>query len=435
MAIIDGQGTRASERIRPTRTVAEVDLRSPAPWAGDPERPAVLGMALDELRDTVRPDDRICPYSVSRIAVEFGPDADAVPPGRLGARLARAVGQGLVDRCATGGVDDPVPTKRAERRRPTPAIIPSTTVVTVERTFDRAGNESTRRRPGERRLSPTSAPTAAPRRRQRAVVRYSPDGLGGVARRELRPRGGRTGEAGTVLVLDPDPDAGGEPGLSAVTAASVAERLGFTTGLLALCSDGGLVAEIAGRPLDAVVLVIGPEPPDRVDYRTSTWLVPGRLAAAYRSKGIDVLAVSVGASMAAMAATAEQGARAVYDLHDLRSALSRLGALPVTHRPAAETGTAPPRGAEGLGLLTGAERRVLFSLTTGRAPQAIADDLVVSLATVRTHIRSVLRKLGVRSQLAAVALATSRAAPPAPSHGLPDERDHQVAAPGHVRAR
>ena len=58
--------------------------------------------------------------------------------------------------------------------------------------------------------------------------------------------------------------------------------------------------------------------------------------------------------------------------------------------------------------LTAGERRVLFYLTEGWAAQDIADELVVSLTTVRSHIRSVLRKLEVRSQLAAVAIANSR---------------------------
>ena len=58
--------------------------------------------------------------------------------------------------------------------------------------------------------------------------------------------------------------------------------------------------------------------------------------------------------------------------------------------------------------LTASERRVLYYLTKGKSAQDISGDLVVSLATVRSHIRSILRKLGVRSQLAAVAIANSR---------------------------
>lgn len=68
---------------------------------------------------------------------------------------------------------------------------------------------------------------------------------------------------------------------------------------------------------------------------------------------------------------------------------------------------APPQYRALLGL-TASERRVLYYLTQGWTAQDIADELVVSLTTVRSHIRSVLRKLGVRSQLAAVAIANGR---------------------------
>jgi DNA-binding CsgD family transcriptional regulator len=58
--------------------------------------------------------------------------------------------------------------------------------------------------------------------------------------------------------------------------------------------------------------------------------------------------------------------------------------------------------------LTASERRVLFYLTEGWTAQEVADELVVSLTTIRSHIGSVLRKLGVKSQVAAVAIANSR---------------------------
>jgi two-component system nitrate/nitrite response regulator NarL len=57
--------------------------------------------------------------------------------------------------------------------------------------------------------------------------------------------------------------------------------------------------------------------------------------------------------------------------------------------------------------LTPREREVLAALIAGRSAEQIAADDFVSLTTVRTHIRSVLAKLEVRSQLAAVALAQS----------------------------
>ena len=55
--------------------------------------------------------------------------------------------------------------------------------------------------------------------------------------------------------------------------------------------------------------------------------------------------------------------------------------------------------------LTEREAEVLAGLMHGVTVDEIADRLYVSTATVRTHVRAILRKLGVRSQLAAVARA------------------------------
>lgn len=55
--------------------------------------------------------------------------------------------------------------------------------------------------------------------------------------------------------------------------------------------------------------------------------------------------------------------------------------------------------------LTAREKDVLGELSRGKSATAIAEDAYVSLSTVRSQIRSVLLKLGVSSQLAAVARA------------------------------
>lgn len=55
--------------------------------------------------------------------------------------------------------------------------------------------------------------------------------------------------------------------------------------------------------------------------------------------------------------------------------------------------------------LTAREQAVLASIMAGESAEAIAASSYVSVATVRTQIRSILLKLGVNSQLAAVALA------------------------------
>jgi DNA-binding NarL/FixJ family response regulator len=55
--------------------------------------------------------------------------------------------------------------------------------------------------------------------------------------------------------------------------------------------------------------------------------------------------------------------------------------------------------------LTERERQVLDALIDGWSADRIATEWVVSVTTVRSQIRSILLKLGVNSQLAAVALA------------------------------
>ena len=57
--------------------------------------------------------------------------------------------------------------------------------------------------------------------------------------------------------------------------------------------------------------------------------------------------------------------------------------------------------------LTPREREVLDCLMEGMPAETIAKTSFVSVATVRSQIRSILSKLGVNSQLAAVAMARS----------------------------
>ena len=58
--------------------------------------------------------------------------------------------------------------------------------------------------------------------------------------------------------------------------------------------------------------------------------------------------------------------------------------------------------------LTAREREVLEGLARGESTSALARSLGVSSATVRTHVQSMLCKLGVHSRLEAVAFAVSR---------------------------
>ena len=65
--------------------------------------------------------------------------------------------------------------------------------------------------------------------------------------------------------------------------------------------------------------------------------------------------------------------------------------------------------------LTAREGEVLGELMQGKSADTIAEESVVSVATIRTQIRSILSKLSVNSQLAAVARAQqARWSPPEP---------------------
>lgn len=58
-----------------------------------------------------------------------------------------------------------------------------------------------------------------------------------------------------------------------------------------------------------------------------------------------------------------------------------------------------------IGTLSAREREILAGLARGRTNRELADDLIVSEATVKTHVSNLLTKLGVRSRVQAVVLA------------------------------
>ena len=410
-----------------SRTVARVELRpvgSDGAEEGTPYSPHVHASALHSIEQTVRPGDRLCPYGLFRLAVAFGPDADAVAPKALGQRLARAVSLGLLS-CQGGddGASSPRPSStdpgstvplrgagRAGHRSATP--FGATTVVTVDRLLGPSPactgvgrDQAAQHGGGDRTQTANVSPVHL---RHRTVLANSRRAQAAHGTRRDDQALVETSPCGMILVVECDPRTNGSPGIATLATCSVAEHLGFETRAIPLPAGDHPPVDVDGIPIDLVVLLVGSEPTSRpTPWSSSTWCLPAQLVAAYGGAGIDVIAVSVGAGAGALTSCVVKGASVLFDFNELPAHLVRRSRHPTAdgQGPREPLVDRTPPHLDALMRLTSSERRVLFYLTTGTSPRDIALELVVSLATVRSHIRSILRKLGVRSQLAAVALA------------------------------
>jgi DNA-binding NarL/FixJ family response regulator len=117
--------------------------------------------------------------------------------------------------------------------------------------------------------------------------------------------------------------------------------------------------------------------------------------------------------------------RALRGAHAGEAAISRVLSMKLVERlrmvPESGVGVRPVRSP-----LTPREWEVLDLLCADRSTDDIADTLVLSVETVRSHIKNLLRKLGVRSREEAVALATNLRAPSSPASS--NEADDEMAS-------
>ena len=151
-----------------------------------------------------------------------------------------------------------------------------------------------------------------------------------------------------------------------------------------------------GPPLGSGVNLIGPliDAGGRVVIMTGVDERP-RLGACVEAGAVGIISKTEGfAGMVAAVRRALDGEVLLTD-QQRHTLLSDLSAL----RRADRERAAPFEA------LSPREQAVLVRLAAGDSAETIANQFYVSLATVRTQIRSILQKLGVRSQLAAVALA------------------------------
>ncbi|WP_158550689.1 LuxR C-terminal-related transcriptional regulator [Geodermatophilus sp. TF02-6] len=131
-----------------------------------------------------------------------------------------------------------------------------------------------------------------------------------------------------------------------------------------------------------------------------------------RSARRHVLVLGGRRSFGALATAMERGAHAALDADQpfetlIRKLAQELAHPSADHPAAIAVARLRRRESEALrfGLLSARELEVLAALVEGRSAAQIATAEHVTMATVRSHIRAILTKLGVSSQLAAVTMA------------------------------
>ena len=375
--------------------------------ASDLERVHAASL-VERLGTTLRAEDLVCPVASGRVGVVFDPSTSPAAARLLGERLVRSLRRSneghhldVAVGMATHQRDHDLSHALGSARRMVTAVRrlgSGAGTVVVDRPLGPGGsaarglNDATPVPLHFRRVHivPRDRRTLPPFDQSPAGQSTASDGLDNM---------------GPVLVVDPIGHHRHRTRPGAVGAVAVARRAGWVAVTVIGPFDGSPPTSLDGMPVGAAVIVLD-APGHRLSDRwiDGLWGQAGRLVAAYQAARIPVVALDAGGGAGAVAACAVEGAVPLFDLEALPELLNRVTSPSDGSGP----GVATPVGFQALVSLTTSERRVLFYLTEGRTAQDIADHLVLAVTTVRFHIRSILRKLGVRSQLAAVALATGR---------------------------
>ena len=408
---------------------------------------ALRRLAVMRMERCIRPADRVCLLGASRLAVCFGHGSHRIAPRELGTRLARAMGRHLTVGATTldlrvsvgvgAGTTEAGPSlltgvalssSRASANGahgPVDGVASaSVTVVDVpepRQLLHLGSAQGTRpRRPARASTGATGTAATTHRLLRRTLLRREDDhGATRLAPSTTSQRVVQSAELAGFTLLIVDPVASETPRSAVQGVAAAARRHGVFPILSAADRPDTVIDDFQACEPDAVVLILHPDTAPRIgDAEAGTpWEHPARLARALVEAGASVIALSVGASAAGVAACVEQGAAGLLHVDALAEELVTVGKMAAAKpngsaRPDSNGNGTPGRGRrqlptpfDALVHLTFTERKVLFHMMEGRAAGDIAAELVVSLTTVRSHIRSILRKLNVNSQLAAVAIA------------------------------
>jgi DNA-binding NarL/FixJ family response regulator len=401
---------QAPLRPSPDRIVAclEVATISDGPLS-ELDRSMAEAVALRRVQRAVRPSDRVSLVGGMRLAVSFGTVSQGTDATRLAERVADAVGDHLTIGEQSIGLEVGIGVAVG----PLSTELPDLTDEALRKVAARSAAASATGPHPDRDTADTEALTARPALRGPVLAVSNGHGTN-------NGRGGAPGDGATatrVLVVDAVPGPSGQAGVTAQAVGACLAQVGVKAHVIAPVG-GQDVAEVdGGSSRDTVLLVVHPAAVRTEDPDASReWEQPGTLCRTYRGTGAAVVVVSIGAAAAALAGCVEQGATGVIHIEDLPHHASELARHLSADDPdnectnGARTAWArsprfDPARLEPLMQLTPSERKVLYHLTSGSSASEIAGLLVVSIATVRSHIRSILRKLDVGSQLAAVAIA------------------------------
>lgn len=407
------------------RIIACVDVQPVVGSDIEPVRPDVLwGLTIKRMERCIRPGDWMCMLGGPRLAVCLGSGAHRVSPSALGRRLARAMGGHLA--VGTSEFDLQVAVGiGAGANEVDPASLTAAAMASIRTTRGRVATCGSD--PASPFVAVSHIPTHAsdqPNRLPRRVLVAVGDEESDSPYRTVPAR--RTmgssrdhvrltpAPAARIVLVDPfcQPPEPPRPVVEAV--ANIARRFGARPIMCPAGDPESVLLNLYVTEPDAVIMVLQSELPRRggTPDPMSPWERLAMLTRALRQAEVPVIAISMGASAAALAVCVEQGAAGIFHPDLLPQELARVSAGRSGGANGSSAGYDDMKGPgqlpapyDALVHLTPSERKVLYLMMEGRAAAEIAATLVVSLTTVRSHIRSILRKLNVNSQLAAVALA------------------------------
>lgn len=422
------------------RIVACVDIETVGVASADSLRSGVLReLAVRRLERCVRPSDWMCMLGGNRVGILFGNGGHRVAPSVLGCRLAQAMG----DHLSVGADDLDVHVAVGISAGPSaidPADLTSSALAAIRSTRDRTPTSLS----GPRAMVTVShVPANAvglPRPARRGAAEATPNVTGArLVRRVLVPLRSPTtgpdendhtreqvdvaarqalGTVPRVLMIDPSGTPSSIPRIAVEAAAAMARRVGARTTISHSADPERVLLELYVSEPHAAVVVVQNDTfrSASPDGSTRSWDSVLRMIRVLHDSGTPIIAVSIGASAALIASCIEQGAIGLLNPDDLPHELTALFLASGNRKNGSNGSNGNGKAPEGfsrrlpgpcadLVVLTPSERRILFHMMEGRSAAEIAEELVVSLPTVRSHIRSILRKLKVNSQLAAVAIA------------------------------